>query len=433
MIQRGENKRLIIETPPRHGKSELVSRKFPSFYLAHQPRHEFISASYGATLATNFGREVRNTIASKRHQALFPALKLAEDSQSKNEWHTNWGGSFYAVGVGGGTTGRGANVLNIDDPVKDRAEAESPVFRQSVWDWFTSVAYTRLMPGGAIIVTMTRWHEDDLVGRLDALEAEGGEKWRRLILPAINADGTALWPEAYPLEDLKRIRETIGERDWASLYEQRPRPVEGSFFTEADMLVDGQPIPLPAGIDVVFATIDSATKTGTANDGTGVIYWGLNRTSKYPLVILDWDIVQIEGALLEVWLPSVYARLEELSRDTRARMGSLGCWIEDKASGMILLQQAARRGMPAQGIDSKLTSVGKTERAVNVSGYVFRKMVKFSKDAYERVKTYKGRTRNHLLAQVLAFRVGTKDMGEDDLLDCFSYGVAIGLGDAGGF
>jgi hypothetical protein len=142
--------------------------------------------------------------------------------------------------------------------------------------------------------------------------------------------------------------------------------------------------------------------------------------------------VQIEGSLLEEWLPQVFARLEELARETRALSGSVGVCIEDKASGMILLQQAARRGWPAHPIPSQLASVGKSERAISVSGYVNRGWVKIAKHAYEKVTIYKGRSRNHLLSQVTGFRIGVQDR-DDDLLDAWVYSIALGLGNAKGF
>lgn len=197
----------------------------------------------------------------------------------------------------------------------------------------------------------------------------------------------------------------------------------------------GQPVDFPRNCETVYATIDSATKTGNDRDGTGVCYWALlpQILGTYQLVLLDWDLVQIEGALLETWLPGVFLRLEELAQLCNARYGSVGAHIEDKSSGMILLQQARRRGWMAEPIDSKLTSVGKSERAISVSGYVYREAVKLHRIAYDKVTTYKGTARNHLVAQVTGFRVGDKDQVDDDLLDCFTYGIAIGLGNDEGF
>jgi hypothetical protein len=210
------------------------------------------------------------------------------------------------------------------------------------------------------------------------------------------------------------------------------------FFELAKLLgPGGQAVPLPVqGVAGVYAIIDSAVKDGRAHDGTGVSYWAkVPNGSEYKLVCLDWDLVQIEGSMLIEWIPQVFKRLEELAAATRARFGSLGAWIEDKASGTILLQQAARRGWKAHPIPSKLTSVGKDERAINVSGYVHQAQVKFSAPAYDKVSMFKSSTRNHLLSQVLGFRVGDKNAATraDDLLDTFTYAIAIGLGNTEGF
>lgn len=208
------------------------------------------------------------------------------------------------------------------------------------------------------------------------------------------------------------------------------------FFELAKLLgEDGYPVPIPERCDAVFAVIDTALKTGTDNDGTAVKFFALNRTYGIPLLILDWDIVQIEGAALETWLPSVYSRLEELAALCGARRGSIGVFIEDKGSGTVLLQQAARRGWDAYPIDSKLTSMGKDERALSVSGYVYRGMVKYTVYAYEKVKEYKQRTANHSLKQVLGFVLADKEAAKraDDLFDVFCYGIAISLGNNEGY
>jgi hypothetical protein len=208
-----------------------------------------------------------------------------------------------------------------------------------------------------------------------------------------------------------------------------------AFFNREKLLDQGQPVPSPVTCDAVFAVIDTASKTGTEHDATAVTFYAIDQHRKpYPLLILDWDIVQIEGAILETWLPSVFARLEELARMCRARAGYLGVWIEDKNSGTILLQQAKRRGMQAEAIDSKLTAMGKDERAISVSGYVHRGEIKYTEHAFNKTSIYKRKSRNHLLDQVESFRVGDKDSErEDDLLDTFCYGIAIGLGNSDGF
>jgi hypothetical protein len=219
-----------------------------------------------------------------------------------------------------------------------------------------------------------------------------------------------------------------------------------AFFSRENLLVGGEPVPFPPRCEAVFAIIDSATKTGRKNDGTGVVYFAVVRNLVRPvsadgkigpdhrLIILDWDLIQIEGDLLITWLPTVFQNLQALAAECKSRTGSLGAFVEDKASGMILLQQAGRQGMPATAIDSKLTALGKDERAISVSGYVYRGLVKMSRRAYDKVTNYKGTTRNHLLGQVVGFRVGDKDATrEDDLLDAFCYGTALALGDSEGF
>jgi len=207
-----------------------------------------------------------------------------------------------------------------------------------------------------------------------------------------------------------------------------------AFFSREKLLVDNQPLPLPARCDALFAVIDTASKTGTDNDATAVTFFAYDTFGKISLFILDWDVVQIEGAMLETWLPRIFAHLEELARMCRARRGSIGAFIEDKNSGTILLQQALRRQMPAHPIDSKLTAMGKDERAISVSGYVHRELVKYTNPAFEKTVVYKQRSRNHLLDQVESFRIGDRGNDrEDDLLDTFCYGIALALGNSEGF
>lgn len=229
LVERGVIDRLMINMPPRHGKSELASRRFPAWFLGRHPRKSVIAASYNSDLAGDFGRQVRNVVGSREYGRIFDT-RLADDSRAANRWNTAEGGSYVAAGVGTAITGRGADVLLIDDPLKDREEADSEVQRGKVWDWYTSTAYTRLAPKGRIIVIQTRWHEDDLSGRLLVEQAKGGDKWTVLDLPAITSDGKALWPEFYPLEVLERYRTVLPPRDWSALYQQRPAPDEGVYF-----------------------------------------------------------------------------------------------------------------------------------------------------------------------------------------------------------
>jgi predicted phage terminase large subunit-like protein len=231
-VERGEINRLMITMPPRHGKSELASRRFPSWYIGRNDNKQIIAASYNSDLANDFGREVRNIVNSPEFNKLFKA-ELSPDSKAANRWHTDKGGMYVAAGVGTAITGRGADILLIDDPFKDRQEADSEITRQRVWDWYTSTAYTRLMPGGAIIVINTRWHDDDLSGKLLVEQDNGGDKWELLSLPAIDSKCNPLWPEWYPLERLEQIKSVLPARDWNALYQQNPIPDDGDYFKAA--------------------------------------------------------------------------------------------------------------------------------------------------------------------------------------------------------
>jgi predicted phage terminase large subunit-like protein len=217
----------MIFMPPRHGKSELASKRFPAWCLGRKPTRQIIAASYNSDLASDFGRNVRNIVAEPEFGQVFPGVSLAPDSQAANRMNTNHGGAYVAAGVGTAVTGRGAHIALIDDPFKDREEADSERRRELVWDWYRSTLFTRLMPGGAVVLIQTRWHEDDLAGRL--LEADAAQ-WEVLDLPAIDRDGNALWPEWYPVSALQRIRDTVGPREWSALYQQQPQPDEGTYF-----------------------------------------------------------------------------------------------------------------------------------------------------------------------------------------------------------
>lgn len=229
-VERGEIDRLMIFMPPRHGKSELASRRFPSWYLGRNPNKQIIAASYNSDLASDFGREVRDIVKTPEYSRLFD-VRLAEDSRAVNRWHTSQKGVYIAAGVGTAITGRGANIALIDDPFKDRQEADSEVTRETVWKWYTSTLRTRLMPGGAIILIQTRWHEDDLAGRL---LKQNKDRWKVLELPAIENEDTAnesaLWPEWYDLKTLREIKNDVGQRDWNALFQQRPTVEEGTYF-----------------------------------------------------------------------------------------------------------------------------------------------------------------------------------------------------------
>lgn len=294
-VERGECRRLMIFAPPRHTKSELASRRFPAWYMGRNPAKQIITSTYSGEFATDFGREVRGIVAGQEYQALFPGVHLAEDSKAKGRWHTTDGGVYVAVGVGGPITGRGAHLALIDDPIKNRQDADSEVVRESVWKWYTSTLRTRLMPGGAIVLVLTRWHEDDLAGRLLEAAKNGGEQWEVVNLPAVSDDGKALWPEWYPLPELNAIKSAVGPRDWLALYQQRPTADDGTFFKREwfrDRYTEA-----PKGLKTVI-TGDFAVTDG-GGDYTELAVWGFGDGKFYAL---DWWHGQTDAA---VWMDAL--------------------------------------------------------------------------------------------------------------------------------
>lgn len=266
-VERGEIDRLMIFMPPRHGKSELASKRFPAWCLGRNPKSQIIAASYNSELAGDFGRNVRNIVGSPEFGQIFDGVSLAADSQAANRMNTNKGGAYVAAGVGTAITGRGANIALIDDPLKDREEADSQRRRDLVWDWYRSTLFTRLMPNGAVVLIQTRWHEDDLAGRL--LEAEPNQ-WEVLDLPALNEQNEALWPEWYPVEALERIKSTVGPREWSALYQQKPQPDEGTYF-QRDWFKTWEKLPALR----YYGASDYAVTDG-AGDYTVHTVWGVD-------------------------------------------------------------------------------------------------------------------------------------------------------------
>jgi predicted phage terminase large subunit-like protein len=234
-VARGEIDRLAIFMPPGAAKSTYASVLFAPWYYAQHPAHCLIAASHTAELAEKWGRRVRNLVAE---HSLVLGVGLASDSSAAGRWETSASGEYFAAGVGGAIAGRRADLVVIDDPVRSREDADSELIRDKTWDWYKSDLYTRLKPGGRIVLIQTRWHEDDLAGRLLIDMAAGGDRWEVVSLPAIAEQGDPLgrragdplWPEWEDQAALDRKRRTVGPRDWSALYQQRPAPEEGDYF-----------------------------------------------------------------------------------------------------------------------------------------------------------------------------------------------------------
>ena len=255
----GQCRRLMIFEPPQNGKSEQVSRRFPAYALGKNPKLRIIACSYSDSLAQDMSRDVQRIMSTAEYRRLFPKVRLAEsrdaEKRTQGQFDVVGGSGYYvATGIQGSITGKTADIGIIDDPVKNREEAESEVYREKVWDQYKTAFATRQFGSeGAIIICMTRWHEDDLCGRLLRLSQENqdADRWEVLSLPAIaettdqyRQTGDALWPEKYPLAELKRRRAGLGEYDFSALYQQRPAPSGGGLFKEewfAGRILDATP------------------------------------------------------------------------------------------------------------------------------------------------------------------------------------------------
>jgi predicted phage terminase large subunit-like protein len=308
--------RLMLFMPPRHGKSTLASIAFPAWHLGRNPDHEFISCSYSGSLAMGFSRKVRQLLREPTYKTAFKT-RLDPDSQSAEAWLTSSGGGFVAAGVGGGITGKGAHVLVIDDPVKNREDAESQNNRDANWDWYTSTAYTRLAPGGGVLVILTRWHDDDLAGRLLKATAEGGDDWEVVRYPAIAEEdeefrgaGEPLHPERYDHEALVRIQRAVGPRDWSALYQQNPVADDGDYFTR-DMIQYYDPEDIDYNQMRFYAAWDLAIGKKDRNDYSVGMVIGVNEYDE--LFIMDvvrgrfdgFELVERILDLYEQWKPSI--------------------------------------------------------------------------------------------------------------------------------
>jgi predicted phage terminase large subunit-like protein len=290
-VTTGTCRRLMIFMPPRHGKSETVTIRYSAWRLEQNPALNIILGSYNQKLANRFSRRIRR-IAEER-------VPMSKDRKAVDEWETSDGGGVRAVGVGAGVTGFGADLVMIDDPVKSRSEAESKTRRDNTWDWYTDDIYTRLEPKGSVVLIQTRWHEDDLAGRLKKAAANDGDRWDIVSLPAIAEEddplgrnvGKPLWAKRFDLKALERIRRQQGSYSFNSLYQQRPVAREGNAFKREwfETIVSRAPEGLSwaRGYDLAVATHSKADYTASfrcAFDREGNLYIadGFRRRIEYP-------------------------------------------------------------------------------------------------------------------------------------------------------
>ena len=230
-VARGELKRLIVNMPPRHTKSEFASYLFPAWVMGQAPETKIIQATHTAELAVGFGRKVKNLLDSDIYRDVFPDIQLAKDAKASGRWSTDAGGEYYAVGVGGALAGRGANLCIIDDPVSEQ-DALSPTALDNIYEWYTSGPRQRLQPGGSIIIVMTRWSIRDLTAKVLQKQAEGGaDQWEIVEFPAIFPDtDNVLWPEFWSRQELDGVKASIPVAKWNAQYLQNPTAEEGAII-----------------------------------------------------------------------------------------------------------------------------------------------------------------------------------------------------------
>lgn len=399
-----ESPRLMLFMPPRHGKSTLASVAFPAWHLGRHPDHEFISCSYSGSLAMNFSRKVRQLLREPVYKNVFEKSRLDKDSQSVESWQTTQGGGYVAAGVGGGITGKGANILVIDDPVKNREDAESENNREATWDWYTSTAYTRLSPGGGILVILTRWHDDDLAGKLLRHAEEGADQWEVIKYPAIAEEdekyrkvGESLHPERYNVDALEQIRKAIGPRDWSALYQQNPVSDEGDYFSR-EMIRYFDYDEIDTSHLNFYCAWDLAIGQRDRNDYSVGIVVGVDEYD--TLYVVDvvrgkydgFELVEQILDLYETWRPSIVG----------IERGHI-----EMALGPFLQKRTRERGLnEAYFKDLKVGKRDKEARARAIQGRMQQGMVYFPKDAI---------WTGPMVAELLRFPNGTHDDQVDAL------------------
>ena len=339
-VARGKLKRLIVNMPPRHTKSEFASYLFPAWVMGQSPSTKIIQATHTAELAVGFGRKVKNLLDSDIYRDVFPDMELARDAKASGRWSTNEGGEYYAVGVGGALAGRGANLCIIDDPVSEQ-DALSPTALDNIYEWYTSGPRQRLQPGGSIIIVMTRWSIRDLTAKVLQKQAEGGaDQWEVVEFPAIFPDtDNVLWPEFWSRDELEGVRASIPVAKWNAQYLQNPTAEEGAIIKREWWNVwdhDDPPV-----VDYVIQSYDTAFTKSERADYSAITTWGVfypDEGDEAAIILLDaekgrWEFPELKDAAMRLY--------QEFDPDM--------VLIEQKASGTPLTHDLRRMGIPVSG------------------------------------------------------------------------------------
>ena len=342
-IATGKKKRIIVNIAPRHGKSELISYLAPAWFLGKHPAKKIIMASHTADLAVNFGRRVRNLVGSDSYKDVFPNVELQADSKSASRWGTNFNGEYFAIGVGGALAGRGADLFIIDDPHSEQdAKLGKPDVFLPAWEWFQSGPLQRLMPGGAIIVVMTRWSKLDLTGQIvnQMVKNDEVDDWEVVEFPAIledkNGEEVLLWPEFWSLEELRSRRAALDIRYWNAQYLQNPVSEEGALIKREWWNEWEEENPPPC--EFIIMALDAAQEANNRSDYNALLTWGVffnEETNNYNIILLNAIKKRLE-----------FPELKQLCIEEYRDWEPDAFIVEKKSNGAALYQEFRRMGIP---------------------------------------------------------------------------------------
>ena len=371
-IEAGNKDRICVNIPPRHGKSQLVSIMFPAWFLGRNPGKKVMMVSHTTDLAVDFGRKVRNMIATDDYKAIFPTVSLAVDSKSAGRWNTSTGGEYYACGIGSSIAGRGADLLIIDDPhsEQDVINGNFEVFEKA-YEWFTYGARTRLMPGGSVAIIQTRWHMDDLTGRVvtDMSQNAKADQYDIVEFPAIleipNEENSGytqkpLWPEFFDLDALLRTKASMPSFQWNAQYQQEPTAEEASIVKREWWQSWGD--KKPPTCEYIIMSLDSAAESHNRADFTALTTWGVflnEETSAYNIILLNSIKKRLE-----------FPELKEMAMEEYGEWNPDSFIVEKKNSGTALYQEMRRMGLPVQEYTPHRGSGDKLARLNSVSDIV---------------------------------------------------------------
>jgi predicted phage terminase large subunit-like protein len=338
-IAAGKKKRVIVNIAPRHGKSELISYLAPAWFLGKYPQKKIIMGSHTADLAVNFGRRVRNLVGSDAYKGIFPQVELQSDSKSASRWGTNFNGEYFAIGVGGALAGRGADLFIIDDPHSEQeAKTGRPDVFLPAWEWFQSGPLQRLMPGGAIIIVMTRWSKLDLTGMIvqQTERNEDVDAWEVVEFPAIKDDGEALWPEFWDVEELLSKKAALDIRYWNAQYMQKPTSEEGALIKREWWKIWEKDDP--PDCEFIIMSLDAAQEATNRADYNALTTWGVfynEETNNFSIILLNAIKKRME-----------YPELKKLVLEEYREWQPDAFMVEKKSNGSALYQEFRRMGVP---------------------------------------------------------------------------------------